>query len=272
MNLSSLPRVKRNGGDRPSVPCSSNLGDVIQINGKYWVVNSSNGVYFWDDHPRYKYFDYDVYLTHDNGGRPFCVYVEQNTKSTENKICDMLDEYTSYPVDLLRIVSEYATTKIVHIYGVNRNNSEISVDFRHGTHLKTYNVLKVFLGESYSYHGNNIIKDDNGAPVMIEPGNTILLQLKDRYMFIGEGFSEFTTDENEEIEEYYSWIGSSDTPRPIAVGTHNSYLMPRLYLSKKKFPPDIDWMTACWKWYKKREAKELPNYRLLHQEDYDFYF
>ena len=51
-------------------------------------------------------------------------------------------------------------------------------------------------------------------------GTSLLLQLEDnKYVFVGDDMYEFTTEDK--IEEYYSVIGNSAVPYPVAVGEKN---------------------------------------------------
>lgn len=57
-------------------------------------------------------------------------------------------------------------------------------------------------------------------------GNTILLKLSsDKYVFIGGMIYEFNVMPNDEIVKYYSIIGPSVAPYPVAVGMNYVYLL-----------------------------------------------
>ena len=274
--MTLLLHVKRDEGKRPPSPDSFGLGDVIKRNNTYWVINQSGGIKYWDTHPRYKYPNYSEYFIHDNGGRPFCVYVENDSKKleSENEVFDTIN-HLPYPTDPLKLISGYAATKTIHIYKLNMYNyyayidrHEIDSKFYHGIYVKTYNCIKEFIGKSYSGEGwaPDVIKDDNGSPVLMGAGNTILLQIGlTKYVYIGLHIMEFTIDE--QILEYYSMIGPSGTPHAIAVGIKNVYMMESYnYLPKSEFPPDTDWMTVCWgwDWYKKNQGEYIINCQEIH--------
>lgn len=98
---------------------------------------------------------------------------------------------------------------------------DYSIDYKPGSdqqkyyplHVKTYaNVQKVFIGD----------KDNNDSGYR---GNTVLIQLEDHlYAFVGDGvFYEFRTGDI--IESFYSLLGNSDVPYPIAVGKENIYMV-----------------------------------------------
>lgn len=275
--MSLLLHVKRNGNGRPLSPDSFELGDVIKKNNTYWVINQSDGIKYWDIHPRYKYPNYSEYFILDNGGHPFCVYVENDSKEleSENKIFDTID-HLPYPTDPLKLISRYAATKTIHIYKLNMHNyhacvdeHEIDSEFCHGIYVKTYNCIKEFIGKSYSGEGwsDYCIKDNNGSPILMGFGNTILLQIGlTKYVYIGLHIMEFTIDD--QILEYYSMIGPSGTPRAIAVGIKNVYMMESYnYLPKSEFSPDTNWMIACLlpEWYKKKnQGDRIINRQEIH--------
>ncbi len=285
--LSSIIHVKRRKEEdmsRPSSPPDSlNLGETLKFNDKYWVVNQSDGVKYWDIHPTYKYnADYNKYFIHDNGCRPFSVYVKKNSKTIdeENKIFDTLDDCigSNCNVDLLKIISGYAAMNTIHIYKLNKQiyNPGIRNNFQHGTHVKTYiNVMKVFIGKSYRYsydrdnlgrlYNKTVIRDQKGDPMFSNYGNSILLQLPDRYVFIGEYIYEFVP--NDSILEYYSVIGKNDVPHPVAVGTNYVYMMlNKRYVNKKDFGSDVNWMDAYEEFYdKKYNSKPFKKRKLIHK-------
>ena len=75
----------------------------------------------------------------------------------------------------------------------------------------------------------------------LDDNSSVLIQLKNnKYMFIGHEIYEFESDEK--ITEYYSRIGNSDVPYPLALSKNYVYLMlEKIYIDKKEFPKDIDW-------------------------------
>ena len=72
-------------------------------------------------------------------------------------------------------------------------------------------------------------------------GNSILLQLnKHLYVFISHNIYCFKT--NEEIIKYYSLIGNSDVPYPVALSKNYAYFMLDCQqIERKKIPKDTDW-------------------------------
>lgn len=111
----------------------------------------------------------------------------------------------------------------VDIYKTNNSNSNKLV--------KSYNnVKRVFIGK---YTHTNTRGQTISAPFI---GNSILLNLyADKYVYIGHKIKEFKT-EGDEIIKYYSLVGNSDVPYPIAVGKSNIYFMlDMVYTSRDDF-------------------------------------
>lgn len=83
--------------------------------------------------------------------------------------------------------------------------------------VKKYQPEKLFIGDHlYGY------KDDYKLGTFT--GNSILLHLRGhRYVYIGSEIYEFTADSP--ILEYYSYMGNSGVPYPIAVSDKNIYLL-----------------------------------------------
>ena len=81
-------------------------------------------------------------------------------------------------------------------------------------------------------------------------GNTILAQVSgNKYLCIAEFIYEFET-KNEKILKYYSHVGNSDVPYPLAVGENNVYFLidkgSEGYVSKDffdGFPKKYNWGT-----------------------------
>ncbi len=171
-----------------------------------WVVTKTkNGIKRWQKVTKVKGKKYDV---HDNGGRPFRVFVDKNSVSIYTyKNCDEFEEECIYD-------------KLV----------------------KKYKVKKVHIGRSSGNYYTGHQKKDNRHFV----GNSILLQLtKDRYVFIGHEIYEFKM--SDEVKKYYSMVGNSDVPYPVLVGTKNVYFMlDKKYVSRDEFPKmtSPDWENA----------------------------
>lgn len=148
------------------------------------------------------------YFTHNNGGRPFMVVFNGNN----------VDIYT---------------------YSSNFNHERDLTPKDYYVHIKSYkNIHKKFIGKS--------IKGDDATnlPSSFGLGNSILLQITNKkYVFIGSFIYEFEPED--EITQYYSMIGNSDVPYPVAIGEKNVYfLIENCCLSKElfnDFPSKYSW-------------------------------
>lgn len=151
------------------------------------------------------------YFTHNNGDKPYMVIVDN---------------------------------KNVYIY-------RYSDDFPHLEDLKAndYTVLvKEYLGVKEIFIGKAVKGDDSSNMDSSKTiGNSILLEISNgRYVFIGGLIYEF--EPKDKIVEYYSMIGNSDVPYPVAVGEKNVYFVAsggrEGYLSRdyfEGFPSKYSW-------------------------------
>lgn len=115
------------------------------------------------------------------------------------------------------------------------------------------NVLKVFEGD----------KEDEGSSVLIELAangkkeseELYFKELKHKYLFIGHEVYSFECDD--EITNYYSPIGNSDVPYPVALTKENVYFMlDKVYVDKTEFPEDTDWRDAYTYFYENKDLKK----------------
>ncbi len=220
-------------------PNIDNMYGIIGVDKKY------NRTKFWRKHAKYKYDEnYKNYLIYDNGNRPFSVYVH-----VDNRIVHIYTHGDDYAAD--------AKSEVIE------------------EHIKSLNdVTKVFIGKSYLYSyevcelgrlmSPTIVRNDNGDPVFSDVGNSILLQLDDCYLFIGWDIYTFKTDEK--ITNYYSVVGNNNVPYPVAIGEHNAYMMlDKVYIDKKYFPPDVDWMYTYQDFYtEKHNNNKMPDTKFKH--------
>ncbi len=126
-----------------------------------------------------------IYMTHDNGGRPFCVYISPNKK-----------EVDVYKVDEDDIPKDDDYGK-VHTYL---------------KHVKSFKPLDIFIGKSPL---NEMTKFSGGHGSKFD-GNSILLKMSPtKYIFIGECIKSFTT--KKEIIKYMSPVGNNDVPYPYGL-------------------------------------------------------
>ena len=119
--------------------------------------------------------------------------------------------------------------------------------------IKTFsNVKKIFIGKDRKL-GKNF------------DGNSILLQLsKNKYVYIGSWIYEFVT-KDDSIVAYFSKVGNSDVPYPVALGEKNVYFMLEAtnkptygrrkhvvgaaIVPRSVFPPNTDWEDAYMLFY-----------------------
>ena len=95
-------------------------------------------------------------------------------------------------------------------------------------------------------------------------GNSILLQLtSNKYVFIGGWIHEFVTPDDT-IIAYYSKVGNSDVPYPVALGDKNAYFMLDLWekgvVPRDVFPPNTDWEDAYMLFYGHKGDEALVDY------------
>lgn len=219
-----LKRIAEHRPLRPSPRESATSFDVGTRkrggNGKMWVVvETSNGVRRWTratspsaknvvkprpitkpivikgDGDRMK-----SYLIHDNGGRPFKVYI-------------ITDHNESKRVEIYANTTDWSKVKPMTLW------KDIPVKFE--KLVKVYSdVKRVFIGRSplnpsTSFSGGHGPKFD---------GNSILVNIAgNRYVSIGYKIEEFTSPEP--IERYWSSVGNNDVPYPVAKSKSYAYFM-----------------------------------------------
>ncbi len=133
-----------------------------------------------------KYYGYEYYLTHDNGGRSFCVYISQEQN-------DVL---------IYKSKSEENNKDI-------KNFSEL---------VGKYKPQKVFIGKS-PLSKQTIFSGGHGPCF---DGNSILLKMdKKKYIFIGTEIYSFTSEN--EIVSFVSPVGNNDVPYPYAIDTKGNF-------------------------------------------------
>jgi hypothetical protein len=130
------------------------------------------------------------YETHDNGGRPFRVDIQGNKVSVWKNMnkYDMVDG------------------KFVEIKNPAKQILEFTAD-------------EIFLGKKSPKGGYDGLKPKEAE------GNSILLLVGSKYVFIGHEIFEFSVMPGDTIEMFYSDIGNSDVPYPYAVGKKYMYMI-----------------------------------------------
>lgn len=154
-----------------------------------------------------KYKRDNFYYIHDNGNRPFCVYVNKNY------------------VDIYKIPDKY--------------NIDYDTKVTRGMYshkIASLKPLKVFVGVSsgakYCDHGKSI------EEILYFTGNSILVQTgKYKYVYIGSEIYEFETT-NDHIIKYHSPVCGNDVPYPVCEGNKYIYFMMSgcFRIEKSKFP------------------------------------
>jgi hypothetical protein len=86
-------------------------------------------------------------------------------------------------------------------------------------HLKDFTVDEVFVGKKSPKGGYDGLKPKEAE------GNSILLRIGSKYVFLGHEIYEFAPIPGDTIDVYYSDIGNSDVPYPYAVGKRYIYIL-----------------------------------------------
>jgi len=148
-----------------------------------------------------------TYMAHDNGGRPFLVYITKKGVFVYKK-----------PGDKYWIESDDYRKKWTFVEPVAK-------------HPK---VVKVFVGKS----PKTPMTEFSGGIGPRFDGNSILVNLKgNTYLYIGNSVYQFQTQPGDAIVEYISPVGNNDVPYPVAIGTKNVYFMlDQEYVPITKFP------------------------------------
>jgi hypothetical protein len=141
-----------------------------------------------------------VYTTHDNGGRPFQVEVE----GTSVSVWKNMDTFEK----------------------VNGTFVEIKNPPKH---ILDFTVDALFVGKKSPNGGYDGLKPKEAE------GNSILLQVGPKYVFIGTEIFEFTPVKDDTIVKFYSDIVHSDVAYPYAVGKTHMYML----LDKVAIPLDF---------------------------------
>lgn len=245
-------------GDRPSPSDSATIfktGTTKKGNdGNMWtVVETDSGVKRWKAISRIVTTGKKSYFIHDNGGRPFLVYLGKQT---------------------------------AEIYKLGNSDKDHPTKADYTKLVKQYDdVEKIFIGKSPM---NDMTRFSGGHGAKFD-GNSILIKLskpENRYVFIGERIYEFTAPE--QITQYFSSVGNSDVPYPVALSKNFAYFMigPSMhykekqklfgeYVDKTLFPKGIDWSDAYTTyyelfpqlWYKDRKGKtnQFSKGKMIHK-------
>ena len=148
---------------------------------------------------------YKTYFIHDNGGRPYLIYIKKNNV----------------------LIYSHSDKKIASDYDKNDNKNK----WMYIKKIVEYNPVKIFIGKSPI---TEVTKKSNGYGKKFD-GNTILLQLlNNKYIFIGGTIYSFISEDN--ITKFISPVGNNDVPYPVVIGEKNIYFMlHQKYIEKKYF-------------------------------------
>jgi hypothetical protein len=200
-------------------------------------------VFAEDYHPKVINHSGEVCLVHDNGGRPFKVYIDHDNKEihvyTLNRNIIFTSkfyrkEYSHSNAVIMSAGTEYQlamnptcsseSSESEEMSSESSESEESKVDY-YDQHIGSYSYEKVWIPDGYYLTRNSesdVVQDKSGRYY----GNSILAHLgqtntkENKYLLIGESVVEFSTDD--EIQRYYSTVGNSDVPYPVAIG--NKYI------------------------------------------------
>lgn len=171
--------------------------------------------------------NYKTYLIHDNGSKPFLVAIKNN---------------------------------IAKIFKINKNieKKDNPPDYYYNQLIKEYKFNKIFIPKGYDAIDIKDYKEYQG--------NSILLETKDNYVYIGTEIYEFNIDD--EVINYYSPVGNNDVPYPIAIGNENVYFMlDKKYVELSYFNnfKKIDFINAYGYYYGKlkKYSKNMKNIKKI---------
>lgn len=201
----------------------------------------------------------EIVMIHDNGGRPFKVYVDHERKevqiyslnrnlifsskaerkdythtnmvrfaaNTEFKLAmnpKYSDEESSDEEENEKNEDEESSDEVIEEENEkNEDDKSFEVAKYYDQHVGTYKYEKIWIPD-----GNYLTRNQDGMVVQDKSsafyGNSVLCYLgQQRYLSIGISVDEFTTDD--EIHTYYSLVGNSDVPYPVAIGKKYVFFM-----------------------------------------------
>jgi len=210
------------------------------LDGNMWIIiKTKTGVKRWKKVSTNKKSSIDVknhkgqksYFIHDNGGKPFLVYVGKSVVT----IYKIPEKEINYNKNITK--KDY--TKLVR---------------------KISNISKIFIGKSPK---NRMTIFSHGYGKQFD-GNSILLKLKNgKYVYIGMYIYEFKLAKNDEILKYYSPVGNNDVPYPVAIGKKNVYLLIEdVYIPLDRFGDDSDLIDAYHYFYGHSGNKPLKGIKI----------
>jgi len=130
------------------------------------------------------------FAIHDNGGRPFRVDIQGKDVT----------------VWMTKVSYEKVDGQFQDIIHPPKQILEVTAE-------------KSFIGKKSPGGGYDGLKPKEAE------GNSVLLEVGAKYVYIGSEIFEFTPMKGDTIEKYYSDIGNSDVPYPYAIGKTHVYIM-----------------------------------------------
>lgn len=184
------------------------------------------------------------FYIHDNGGKPFLVYLESDNSVSVYRAHITKDE----DIDYQQLIANIQYAKIWIPEGYNRD----------------------MLGKRVK--GSRDLYIDSALE-----GNTILLQKTDgKMVYIGESIYEFSLEKGDSVVAYYSPVGRNDVPYPVLVGRSGVYFMndstyvPMNHFSK--ITDEKEFIDAYSYYYGhkgesslKRVAKKMRDIKIIHK-------
>ena len=126
--------------------------------------------------------------------------------------------------------------------------------------LNKENGDKVFIAKGYHYNLDNYHREDDGNSILVRKGRT--------YTFIGHEIYKFKP--LDKIIEYYSPIGNSAVPYPVAIGTKYVYFMvdhtyvPIEYFDFVSEEEMVDSYTPYYRGLE-RYAVKMKDFKMIHK-------
>ena len=211
--------------------------------GNQWlIITTSKGVHRWKKEigaPTKMHYN-EEFLIHDNGDRPYCVRIKDGQ-------VDVFEDPTDN--DIPQTKEHYI--KLVY----------------------SSKFLKRFVGKST---GDDTFQlaDHKKQDARKFIGNSMLFQTAaNKYMVVaGSAIYSFQTPDTDSIIRFYSSVGRSDVPYPVAEGKANIYFMlDKKYVPKSEFEKGTQFEFAYDKYYAnnmKKTSKPFIAVKQLHKHTF----
>jgi hypothetical protein len=170
-----------------------------------------------------------MYAIHDNGGVPFVVYVSKGNDR----------------------ISIYRKPKMGYLHDEDwSQNFKDNLGFYTELIAEYTNPVNILIGQDIAHDPQD--------------GNSIIVQISPRkYVYIGDNIYSFVTADK--IDTYFSTIGNSDVPYPVALSRTNAYFMlDRVVLPRTTFKDlksDEDFSDGYTEFYDLPKISVKPKFR-----------